>query len=291
MKTMVPYIWAAGVVHMLIASANFFAPKKLQYRENLSKVSTIVRQIFVVHSIYIVLVLLLFSGLCFFFAPDLAGASRLGKFLSGFMAVFWLLRTCFQVFYYDPQLKRQNRFFDVGFTSSFLYLGLVFVLAAVGVGGTEPQRQLPTLIEPSSIHRLFSNTLWLAGIGHFCVLIASFQVPSRMHWKEDLAKLMPANRKLMYTYGVFIVMTIIAFGVLTLLLHDELLRGEKSALGLATFIGVFWLMRVVIDFTYHNHADWPQGTRFVIAHVLLTTLFLALTSTYLGLVAWHVWRL
>src|ERR1051325_9477838 len=225
MKTMVPYIWAAGVLHLLIASANFFAPKKLQYQKNLSKVSTIVRQIFVVHSIYIVLVLLLFSGLCFFFASDLAGGSRLGKFLSGFLAVFWLLRTCFQVFYYDPQLKRQNRFFDVGFTLSFFYLGVVFALAVLGVGATEPQPQLPTFIEPSSIHRLFSVALWLAGIGHFCVLIASFQVPSRMRWKEDMAKLMPANRKLMYTYGVFIVMTIIAFGVLTLSLHGE--RSEE----------------------------------------------------------------
>jgi hypothetical protein len=60
--------------------------------------------------------------------------------------------------------------------------------------------------------------------------------------------------------------------------------------GLAVFIRLFWLMRLVIDFGYHTHADWPRGTRFVIAHLLLTSLFLALTATYLGLVGWHGWR-
>jgi hypothetical protein len=134
---------------------------------------------------------------------------------------------------------------------------------------------------------ILNSMLWLAGIGHFCVSIASFQVPVRMHWREDLAKLMPVNRKLMWTYGGFIVLTIVAFGALTLALHDELLRGDRAALGLAAFIGVFWFMRLVMDFTVHTHADWPAGKGFVVAHVMLVLLFSALAATYLGLVAYH----
>ncbi len=137
------------------------------------------------------------------------------------------------------------------------------------------------------MNALLDKLLWLAGIGHFTVLIASFQVPARMKWREDLAKLLPANRKLMWTYGAFIVLTIVSFGTLTFVLHDELLRGDRSAVGLAAFIGVFWLTRLVMDFTVHTHADWPAGKRFVVAHVLLFILFTALASTYLGLVAWH----
>jgi hypothetical protein len=38
--------------------------------------------------------------------------------------------------------------------------------------------------------RFFNLDLWLAGAGHFVILIASFQVPSRLRWKQDLAKLM-----------------------------------------------------------------------------------------------------
>ena len=131
MTTMIPYIQFAGVVHLAITSVNFFLPKKLQYRENLGKMSTIIRQIYVIHSVYIVIVLLGLAGLCFFFAPELAGASPLGRGLSGFMAFFWGLRVCIQRFYYDPELKRQNRFIDVLFTIAFAYLAIVFTVSAV----------------------------------------------------------------------------------------------------------------------------------------------------------------
>jgi len=134
---------------------------------------------------------------------------------------------------------------------------------------------------------LFSFSLWLAGIGHFCVLGASFQVPARLGWREDLAKLTPFNRKLMWTYGGFTVLTIIAFGVLTLVLHDELLRGDRAALGLASFIGVYWASRIGVDFLYFKHEDWPRGPGFVVGHFLLTSLFVAMASVYLGLVIWR----
>jgi hypothetical protein len=133
--------------------------------------------------------------------------------------------------------------------------------------------------------QLLSAALWLAGIGHFCVLIASFQVPARLGWKTDLAKLTPFNRKLMWTHGGFAVLTITAFGILTLALHSEMLRGDRAALGLAAFIGVYWSARIAVDALYYRHSDWPQGVQFVIGHFLLTSLFAALAATYLGLVA------
>src|SRR6202790_5037118 len=98
---------------------------------------------------------------------------------------------------------------------------------------------------------VFSMAIWLAGIGHFCVLIASFQVPSRLGWKKDLQKLTSFNRKLMWVHGGFAVLTIIAFGTLTLALHGEMLRGDRAALGLALFIGVYWALRIAVDFFYY----------------------------------------
>jgi alginate O-acetyltransferase complex protein AlgI len=131
--------------------------------------------------------------------------------------------------------------------------------------------------------------LWLAGLAHFAVLGASVQVPARMGWREELPRLRPLNRKLMWTYGGFTVLTIVAFGALTLALHAELLRGDRAALGLAAFVGVYWTARLGVDLLYFGHADWPPGGRFVLGHALLMGLFLFLAGTYLGLVAWHVW--
>ena len=135
---------------------------------------------------------------------------------------------------------------------------------------------------------LFNLALWLAGVGHFCILGASFQVPSRLGWHTDLARLRPFNRKLMWTYGGFTVLTIVAFGLLTLILHDDLLRGDRAALGLAGFIGFYWAGRVGVDALYFEHRDWPRGRAFIVGHILLTGLFVALAATYLGLVAWHL---
>jgi hypothetical protein len=140
----------------------------------------------------------------------------------------------------------------------------------------------------NSLESYFSLALWLAGIGHFCVLGASFQVPHRLQWKTDLPKLLPLNRKLMWTYGFFTVGNIIGFGLLTLLFHNEMLRGDRAALGIATFIGCFWTARLLVDCFYFSHGDWPEGLFFKIGHVLLVFLFICLAGTYLGLVIWRL---
>ena len=131
-----------------------------------------------------------------------------------------------------------------------------------------------------------SLALWLAGIGHFCILIASFQVPGRLGWKKDLAQLTPFNRKLMWVYGGTTLLTIIAFGTLTLFLHQEFLTGDRAAVALAAFIAIFWTLRILVDFVFFEHSDWPTGVQFVVGHFLLTALFAALASTYWAVLVW-----
>lgn len=137
--------------------------------------------------------------------------------------------------------------------------------------------------------RGFDLVLWLASAGHFVILAASFQVPSRLRWKQDLAQLMPFNRKLLWVQGGFTVLTIIAFGTLTLVLHAELLRGDRAAMALACFIAIYWTARILVDAFYFNHEDWPHGSQFVIGHTLLTGLFVALAASYGGLFVWQIW--
>lgn len=135
---------------------------------------------------------------------------------------------------------------------------------------------------PRNLEEWLSLVLWLAGAGHFCVLFASFQVPYRLGWKEDLAKLTSFNRKLMWVHGGFTVYTIIAFGLMSLALHNEMLRGDRAALALALFIGSYWLLRIIVDFTYYSHQDWPSGAAYWIGHVLLTLLFVFLSTSFLS---------
>lgn len=86
----------------------------------------------------------------------------------------------------------------------------------------------------------------------------------------------------MWTYGIFIVLCIVSFGIMTLALRPQLLEGQASGLWLCGFIAAFWALRLVIDHTVLTHDDWPQGPQFEIGHTLLTTVFLALTAGYSG---------
>jgi hypothetical protein len=139
-----------------------------------------------------------------------------------------------------------------------------------------------------SLSWYFDRGLWVVGVAHFLVLVASFQVPTKLKWREELPRLSPFNRKLMYAYGAFIVLTIVTFGAFTLCLHQDLLIGSRPALFFAGFITVFWLLRIGLDSFYYKDEDWPRGAQFVVGHALLTSLFLFLSLTYGALVVWHL---
>ena len=124
------WIQIAGAVQLAIGLANLPLASRLQYRKNLAGASEIVRQVFYVHAAYIVLVVLGFAALSLLFPDELVSGRPLGRFLSTFLAVFWLLRVPIQLFYYPVEIRRQNRLADVIFIVAFAFLAVVFGLAA-----------------------------------------------------------------------------------------------------------------------------------------------------------------
>jgi hypothetical protein len=124
------WIQVAGVVQLVVGLANLPLAWRLQYHKNLVGASGMVRQIFYVHAVYIVLVVLGFSGLSLLFPADLVSGRPLDRFLTAFLAIFWLLRVPIQLFYYPQAIRRQNRLADVVFIMAFAFLAIVFGLAA-----------------------------------------------------------------------------------------------------------------------------------------------------------------
>lgn len=133
MQPMTVLIWTAGAVQLAILAGNFVLPRILRCRENLARVSPMIREMFIVHWIYILFVVALFSAICFFYAPDLAGATALGRFLSAAIALFWLPRIPIQLLAYDRELRRQHRLGDVAITLAIAFVSIVFGAAALGV--------------------------------------------------------------------------------------------------------------------------------------------------------------
>lgn len=121
-------LYVAGALQLVVVAANFVIPGRLDFAGNLSKTSPIVGQIFRVHHVYIVGILAFFAALCFLFPAELAGGSALGRFTTGFIALFWGLRLPVQLFYYDPNVRRANRVEDVLFGALLGALALLFLI-------------------------------------------------------------------------------------------------------------------------------------------------------------------
>jgi hypothetical protein len=141
-------------------------------------------------------------------------------------------------------------------------------------------RWLHAMITQNTGEWYLSHALYAAAIGHLLVLIASFQAPARLGWKEDIPKLARFNQKIFWVYGFYILLCIVSFAAMTWRLHDEFLAGEQAARWLAGFIAIFWTVRVLVDVVWYDHRDWPRGNALVAGHALLTSLFCSLATVY-----------
>jgi hypothetical protein len=128
-----PFLWVAGVLQWLIAFSNAFAARLFRYRENMAKVTPFVREVFIVQNVYIMATVATFGVICILFAPELTGQSALGRFLSGFLAIFWGGRIIIQLFFYDKDVKRSRPIANVAFLATFIYLSGLFAIAAIGI--------------------------------------------------------------------------------------------------------------------------------------------------------------
>lgn len=126
-----PLFYLAGVVHLVVASANLVAFGKFGYLEHLRDVPPVVRQVFLVQNGYLMLIQVGFALLCFGFAAELGSGRPLSVALTGFLALFWGSRVLLQLFYYDRAVRRANRMFDVLFVAADGYLCAVYALAAL----------------------------------------------------------------------------------------------------------------------------------------------------------------
>lgn len=117
--------WAAFVLAMIIV-ANFIAPKKLGYAENLAKVDSFFSEVFRVHCGYTVLTMLAMMLACVFYHDELRDSVGLGFGVNLFLALFWGSRVVIQVLFYNRAIKQKYPIYNIIFFLAFLYLGALF---------------------------------------------------------------------------------------------------------------------------------------------------------------------
>ena len=121
----------------------------------------------------------------------------------------------------------------------------------------------------------------LAGLAHFGMVAVGSQVPRVFRWKEDLAKLTAANRRLFWVYGIFIVMANVGFGALSLAYPSEISAGKGVAGGFALLAGLHWLARGIVQYAAFDTRDWPEKARNPVAKHGLGLVILLMSAVYL----------
>jgi hypothetical protein len=123
------------------------------------------------------------------------------------------------------------------------------------------------------------NAILVAGCLQLCVLIASSLVPLRLNWKTSLNVLPRLHRQLYWIYGGYVVLGIIANGLVAIACADDLASGSRLARFVCAQIAVFWGVRLslqaVLDVKEHLTTWWLHA-----GYHTLTLLFLSFTALF-----------
>jgi hypothetical protein len=118
-----------GILLVLLALMHIGFPKRFNWRHELSSLSLLNRQMMQVHTFFIALVVG-GMGLFSFTQAQALSATPLGKTISLYLGIFWLIRFVFQHFVYAPKLWRGKAFetsMHILFTILWIYFSTIFI--------------------------------------------------------------------------------------------------------------------------------------------------------------------
>jgi hypothetical protein len=118
------------------------------------------------------------------------------------------------------------------------------------------------------------SLIFVSGVLHFGTLIASAAVPQVLDWKAELGKLDRLSRQLIWVHGLFIVLTIIGFGMLTIFFSSDLALRTPLARGVCGFIAFFWSARLFVQFFVFDAKPFLKSTILKIGYHGLTLVFI-----------------
>lgn len=116
-------------------------------------------------------------------------------------------------------------------------------------------------------------------IGWILVVISLLHLffPKYFEWKKECSSMSQINRQMFYIHSYFIALTLLLMGVLCLTSAADLVNtglGKRISLG----FGVFWFIRLVVQFVGYSSKLW-RGKRFETGMHILFSLFWIYFST------------
>lgn len=124
----------AGALQVGLALLHVVFPKRFDWEHELPRLSLLNRQMFVVHTLFIGLFVLMSGALSLLAPQALLAPTPLSRLVLGGLATFWGLRLVVQWFVYDHSLWRGHAFntgVHAAFTAMWVYLAGVYAALLV----------------------------------------------------------------------------------------------------------------------------------------------------------------
>ena len=118
-----------GSLFIVLAFSHLIFPRYFNWEQDLAKLSLVNRQIMIVHSIFIALMVLLIGLLCLTSAHELI-TTPLGKRISLGLGIFWGARLVIQFVGYSSKLWKGKLFetsVHIVFALLWTYISVVFI--------------------------------------------------------------------------------------------------------------------------------------------------------------------
>ncbi|WP_273565910.1 hypothetical protein [Maribacter halichondriae] len=121
----------------------------------------------------------------------------------------------------------------------------------------------------------------IGGIGQiFTALIYPFIRHRVFDWYNDVKQLKPLNQEIAKTYGRYIQGLNFSFGLIAILLMNDLQNGTRLALALSGLIAAYWIGKVATQIAYYPMYQIPQKPIFKIGSYFMNTLFVLFSIVY-----------
>ena len=122
----------------------------------------------------------------------------------------------------------------------------------------------------------------IGGIGQiFTALIYPYIRHAVFDWYNDVKKLKPLNQEIAKTYGRYIQGLNFAFGLIAIILAQDLKNHTGLAVALTGLIAAYWTGKVVTQFAYYPMYQIPKKITFKVGEILMNTLFIYFALIFL----------
>lgn len=127
------------------------------------------------------------------------------------------------------------------------------------------------------------------GIGQiFTALVYPYIRHRVFDWYSDVKQLKPLNQEIAKTYGRYIVGLNFGFGLIAILLPQQLQNQSPLAMALTALIAAYWMGKVVTQFAYYPMYQIPQKPLFKYGAYFMNLLFGFFALLYAALLIYNL---